>query len=133
MITQKAYWKGRDVAYKSQLTSEIKSNAAEVIRKVNLLLQRSALDDRETIGDANSGWRPPAVNAAIGGATKSKHMTGQAIDVEDNDKALQRWCMANLNVLEEIGLWMEHPRDTPTWCHLQSVPPKSGKRVFYAR
>lgn len=134
MITLAKFWQGRDVKYAKELTTEIKANAAEVIRRVNLLLARAALDDRATDGDANSGWRPPAINSALpNSAPKSKHMKGQAIDVEDADKALQRWCMAHLSVLEELGLWMEHPRDTPTWCHLQSVPPASGKRVFYAK
>lgn len=130
MITPAKFWQGRDIKYAQELTHEIKANATEVQRRVNLLLQRAGFEDR----DATSGWRPSAVNAAIpNAAPKSKHMKGQAIDVEDSDKALQRWCMANLDVLEELGLWMEHPRDTPTWCHLQSVPPASGKRVFYAK
>jgi hypothetical protein len=38
--------------------------------------------------------------------------------------------MENLDVLAEIGLWLEHPISTPRWCHVQTVPPKSGKRVF---
>jgi hypothetical protein len=134
MITLVKFWQGRDVKYASELTKEIKACAAETIRRVNALLARAALDDRSTDGDANSGWRPQAVNAALkGAALLSKHMKGQAVDVEDADKALQRWCMANLDVLEELGLWMEHPRDTPTWTHLQIVPPRSGKRVFYAK
>lgn len=128
MITDKGFWKGRDVAYKAELTAEIKSNAKEVIRRVNLLLARAAVT-----ADASSGWRPASVNANAGGAAKSKHMLGQAIDVQDSSKVLQKWCMVNQHVLEELGLWMEHPRDTPTWCHLQSVPPRSGNRVFYAR
>lgn len=130
MITAARFWQGRDVQYASLLTAELRANAAETIRRVNLLLTRAGFTKR----DSRSGWRPPAVNAATpGAAPMSKHMKCQADDVEDNDKALQQWCMAHQDVLEEIGLWMEHPRDTPTWCHLQTVPPGSGKRVFYAK
>jgi hypothetical protein len=39
--------------------------------------------------------------------------------------------MANLAVLEELQLWLEHPDATPGWCHLQILPPRSGRRVFY--
>lgn len=116
--------------YKSLLTAELKANAVESMRRVNLLLVRAGFTKR----DATSGWRPPVVNAATpGAAPTSKHMQCLAIDIEDEDKALQQWCMAHQDVLEELGLWMEHPRDTPTWCHLQIVPPGSGKRVFYAK
>jgi len=38
--------------------------------------------------------------------------------------------LANTDKLEAIGLWLEHPESTPRWCHVQIVPPASGKRVF---
>jgi hypothetical protein len=41
-----------------------------------------------------------------------------------------RWCLRNLNEMETIGLWMENARWTPTWVHLQTVPPLSGHRVY---
>lgn len=129
MITGAKFWKGRDITYAKELTPAIKANAVEVIRRVNALLTRAGLK----LKDASSGWRPSAVNADAGGAKKSNHMQGLAIDVEDADQALQKWCLKNTAVLEELGLWMEHPRDTPSWCHLQSVAPRSGRRVFYAK
>lgn len=130
MITLAGFYKGRDVKFAKELTDTIKANAKDLMQKVNRLLVIAGLTDR----DATSGWRPSAVNAAtIGAAKKSNHMLGLAVDVADADKQLQRWCLANLNILEELGLWMEHPRDTPTWCHLQTVPPRSGRRVFYAK
>jgi hypothetical protein len=33
-------------------------------------------------------------------------------------------------LLQEIGLWIENPMWTPTWVHLQIVPPHSGRRIF---
>lgn len=130
MITAKGFWRGRDVEFKSQLTAEIKANAEITIERANALLVRAGLESR----DATSGWRPAAVNAATAGAAKkSNHLMGRAVDIADPDKKLQQWCLVNLKVLEELGLWMEHPRDTPTWTHVQIVPPGSGKRVFYAK
>jgi hypothetical protein len=60
----------------------------------------------------------------------SKHFFCQAVDISDPEKKLQQWVKDNLRIIEEIGLWMEDFSYTPTWCHFQSVPPKSGNRFF---
>lgn len=126
-ITLAQYWMGRDGQYRSQLTPEIRANAAETIKRVNALL---AIAGRKHIG-VNSGWRPAAVNAAIkGAAPRSHHLMGRAIDLSDADDSFDEWCMANLPALESVGLWMEHPKATRRWCHLQTVPPRSRARVF---
>ena len=120
------YYMGRDRQYHAELTPELRANARETVRRVNLLLQRAGMARKIT-----SGWRPTAVNAAVPGAAKgSKHISCIAIDLEDRDGRLDAWCMAHLDVLEEIGLWLEHPDATPDWCHLQTLPPGSGNRVF---
>lgn len=120
------YYMGRDQQYYAELTPELRANARETIRRVNLLLQRAGMARKVT-----SGWRPAAVNATVPGAAKgSKHIHCIAIDLEDRDGRLDAWCMAHLEVLEEIGLWLEHPDATPDWCHLQTLPPGSGNRVF---
>jgi len=36
----------------------------------------------------------------------------------------------NTAVMVECGLWAEDFRWTPTWVHLQRIPPKSGKRIY---
>ena len=63
-------------------------------------------------------------------ATKSRHITGEAADVSDPNKAIQVWCLANEQVLIDAGLYMEDFDHTPTWVHFQCVPPKSGHRYF---
>ena len=127
MITLADYYMGRDAKYPDALTPEIEANALELLARVNLLL--------ESFGETrkvNSGWRPPEVNAKTAGAAlKSKHMTGQAIDLEDADGDLDEWCLDNTSELERLQLWHEHPAATKNWAHLQSVPPRSGKRCFY--
>jgi hypothetical protein len=116
---------GRDKKY--PLTDELRSNTDELVEKVRELLTRFGEARRVT-----SGWRPPQVNATTPGAAKrSLHMTCEAVDLEDADGQLDDWCLDHPEVLQEIGLWQEHPAATKGWCHLQVVPPRSGKRVFY--
>lgn len=120
------YYMGRDRLHRAELTRELRANARETVRRANRLLKRAGLSRKVT-----SGWRPSAINAAVpGAAAGSKHISCLAIDLEDRDGRLDAWCMANLAVLEEIGLWLEHPDATPDWCHLQILPPRSGNRVF---
>ena len=127
MILLSDYWMGRDKENISDMTAEILENASETVNRANLLLR--AFGQERTV---NSGWRPPSVNAATpGAALKSKHMTGQAIDLADPEGDLDEWCFEHPDILESIGLWQEHPAATKNWCHLQIVPPKSGRRVFY--
>ena len=127
MITLDDYWMGREEKYKADMTMEILANAGETVLRANLLLD--SFGETRTV---NSGWRPPSVNGATpGAALKSKHMTGQAIDLADPEGDLDQWCLENESVLEELRLWQEHPAATKGWCHLQIVPPKSGRRVFY--
>lgn len=63
-------------------------------------------------------------------ATKSKHLTGQAIDIADKNGELRDWIIANMDQMASIGLWFEDFDHTPGWIHAQIVPPGSGKRVF---
>ena len=127
MIKDSAYWMGRDVKYASELTGEIEENAKELIGRVNNLLASILMGEREV----RSGWRPQGVNDATkNAAASSKHITGQAVDLADNDRSLAKAIMLDPEALETFGLWMEDTRWTPTWVHLQSVPPKSGKRIY---
>jgi hypothetical protein len=135
VITPWDFWKGRDRTFAEALTDEILENGRETIKRANALLA----DFYEVCPTAytrgcNSGWRPPEVNAATRGAAKgSKHLSGQAIDLSDDDDALDRWLMtpAGRAALIAHELFLEHPSATPRWSHLQTVPPRSGNRVFF--
>lgn len=124
-ITVAEYLGQHSAGHESELTDEIRANAAVIVDRANQLLDAFA-EDR----GLRSGWRPAGVNGAVGGASKSKHMTGQAIDINDNDGSLDAFCKDNPALLESIGLWLEIDTATPTWTHCQSVPPKSGRRFF---
>ena len=139
MITLKDYYMGRDETYKSLLTPQLRANASITVASANWLLNAAVSGgiylevhpESKTL--VTSGWRPPAVNAATPTAAKnSKHMTCEAIDIYDADGDLDEWCIDHLDVLEKLGLWLEHPSATLRgWCHVQTVAPRSGKRVFY--
>lgn len=142
MILMSDYWMGRDRTHALALSTEIRRNAEVTVRLANELL---ALARRDAItlevhprhgALVSSGWRPPAINAGTAGAAvNSRHLTGQAIDVYDPDGDLDEWCLAQADLadgaLARLGLWLEHPAATKGWCHLQTVPPRSGRRVFY--
>lgn len=124
-ITEAEYWMGRDVA--NPPTPEIRANVEKLLIALNLI--------RDLYGKpmkVSSGYRPAAANAAAGGAKHSCHLTCEACDFADPDRKLIQWCLRNLDILEKAGLYLESPVNTPTWVHLQTRPPKSGKRVFLA-
>lgn len=112
-----------------QLPADIQSNLKMLHERINKL--RTAYGKPLKVND---GFRRPQDNPK-NGAAKSKHFVGQACDLDDNDAAdLWNWVLANLDLMQEIGLWMEDPRWTHgsvgTWMHFQIVPPGSGKRIF---
>jgi hypothetical protein len=114
---------GRYKARAKSATEAIKDAATVLATRVTELL--IVYGERPPI---TSGYRTPAANRAAGGASKSAHLEGRAVDLADPKGALGRWCMNHLYLLEEHGLWMEDPTVTKTWCHLQSREAKN--RVF---
>ena len=117
---------GRDTQYPDDFNDEIKKNGEQTVDKINLLL---GIWGGHT--EVTSGWRPPSINAATKGAKKkSNHLLALACDLLDRSGDLDSWCLSNLKVLEDIGLWLEDPISTEGWTHLQIVSPKSGRRVF---
>jgi hypothetical protein len=125
-ITLAQYFMGRDAEHGAELTESLRRNAGAMVARANMLLERAGIACA-----VNSGWRPHAVNAQVPNASpRSRHLTCEAIDLADPDDRLDAWCVRHLEVLEALGLWLEHPQATPGWCHLQIVPPRSGRRVF---
>lgn len=60
----------------------------------------------------------------------SAHLAGLAVDIWDRDSKLWRWCLDNIPLLEQEGLYLEDKSATPTWVHFQKRAPKSGNRIF---
>ena len=109
------------------LPEDIQANLLELHEKINKL--------REAYGSplkVNDGLR---LDSTPYGAKSSKHKKGQAVDLDDDDAGtLWFWVMENMDLIAEIGLWMEHGCWTHspkgTWVHFQTVPPNSNKRIF---
>ena len=107
------------------ITHEIEVNISQYLIKINKFFY--IYKDKLLI---NSGLRSVSQNKACGGAKHSKHLLGLACDFSDINHKLVTFCQNNLDILEDIGFWMEDPRQTPTWCHLQIVAPVSKRRIF---
>lgn len=76
-------------------------------------------------GAGDGGFR---LQLSTTGRGKSNHKEGCAIDLYDPKNSLDMW-ITDL-ILVKHGLYREHPDDTPGWCHVQIVPPGSGRRTF---
>ena len=139
LITLDAFYMGRDRTHGHLLGTELRANAEVTVARVNRVLIRAQqagvpLEDHPvTHSPLSSGWRPPDINAATPrAALRSLHIQCAACDVFDPEGVLDDWLLANADtVLKEIGLWLEHPAATKGWAHLQTMPPGSGRRVFY--
>jgi hypothetical protein len=126
VITLAQYFMGRDAEHAVELTEALQRNAETMVARANALLSQACIACA-----VNSGWRPQQINAQVPNASpRSRHLTCEAIDLDDPHGRLDAWCMGHLDVLAAIGLWLEHPNATPGWCHVQIVPPRSGARVF---
>lgn len=79
-------------------------------------------------GTTFGGFRPQ--DCPIG-APDSSHKKGGAVDRYDPKGGIDRWLMANPSVLKEFGVYIEHPDKTPGWSHWSTIPPKSGRHIFY--
>lgn len=106
---------GREKEYKDDYSLEVKGNALDLIKRVNNLLEALQIDAVKV----TSGWRPLAINMRAGGAKRSLHMIGKAVDLADNGP-LKTKILQNSHLLLDYGLWMEHQDSTPTWCHLDT-------------
>ncbi len=116
----------------SDFTQEIKDNVKELIKRINNLGYQppmyfsSCLRSRSVHEHIYKEKGTPTDKIPWG----SKHLSGQAVDIADPKGELADWLMINDKKIEECRLWAEHPDYTKGWVHLQSVPPKSGRRFF---
>jgi hypothetical protein len=128
MVTEKSFWMGRDKTYAGELTTEIKKNADELLKRVNGLLV--AIGRSPIVEQVSSGWRPSSVNAATpGAAKKSSHMIGKAVDIVDRDGKIKALIVAHPELLKKFKLNMEDPASTSVWAHFDSRD-ELGYKIF---
>jgi hypothetical protein len=130
MITQDQYFLGREHSI------EQSQNAITMLGRVNPILRRyesstgrilpiSPKTNSQISGTTNGGFRLPDCTE---GAPNSSHKQARGVDVYDPDNAIDDWLTDT--ILEQFGLFREHPDSTPTWCHLTDRAPASGHRTF---
>lgn len=78
-------------------------------------------------GSGDGGFRAPS---SATGAKGSSHKDANGVDVYDPKRVFAAWCVMNKQALAALGLYMEDPRWTPGWVHLQRVPPRSGHHIY---
>lgn len=131
------YWMGRDSRYRMECTRAIRENADDLLARVNRLLPflesaGVAVEDHPGTGSpVSSGWRPATINAGTpGAAVRSRHLTGEAVDLFDPDGEIDAYLWEHQDLLarQDVDLYMEHPAATKGWCHLQTPPPPSQAR-----
>lgn len=117
----------RRLQYPKEYTAEILDNATKLLEKVNALL----LEHGIMSCTVSSGWRPSAVNGAVGGAKKSGHLTGMAIDIKDGTGDLDKVLSSKPELLRKYGLFLEDPDKTKGWTHLDYIyRPDRPNRIF---
>lgn len=116
--------------YYNEHEKDLKNNISGITNRVNELLNNLGYKGNISI---TSGLRTPSSNAKAGGAKKSNHVIGKAVDIlDDKEQTLANTLVNSQDLLEKYGLYMEDPRYTigksTNWVHLQTTPTK--RRVF---
>lgn len=134
---QKSYFTISELCASSTAKARgIDNTPNEFVRQRLQLLINNILDPaRRKLGKAivvSSGYRCPALNAAVGGATNSQHLTGMAADLVvsggnmDDMRALFKilYDMGNFDQL----IW-EHPKNSK-WIHVSFNPDSARHQVL---
>ena len=124
MISYSAYMMGRDEEFPP--TAEMIANARDLLDRVEAFFKDLGI----LVGDEHlsSGYRPGKHNLAANGASKSPHLNCTGLDLKDPYRKLKTVIFSAPHLLEKHGLYMEDPRYTPTWVHLDTKQRK--RRIF---
>jgi hypothetical protein len=138
MISVEEYFGGK--GKHQDCTAQRRANAVQLLSRVNTLLARAFDEgayewevDPDTGtnisgsrgGSGDGGFR---LSTATTGRLGSSHKEGQGVDIYDPDDHLDEWITDE--ILEQSGLYREHPDHTRGWVHLQTRAPGSGRRTF---
>lgn len=116
--------------HKYPTDAEIDENLKILCERVNVMGLWWGRPLVVTSGLRSRAQQDALIAAGKSKAKKSKHLIGAACDLADADGSLKTWVGENLELMADLGLWAEDFASTPTWCHIQILPPASGARVF---
>lgn len=108
-----------------ECTTEVRIHAADLAERVSRLCDRLGIRPSIT-----SGFRTASANSSAGGKVASAHMTGEAVDIADPKGEIGAAVLSDPGLLSEFDLYVEDPRFTKGWVHLQIRATKSGRRIF---
>ncbi len=114
----------RDIQYPP--TPEMLASANTLLAKIEGLFYDLGIDLNDD--DVSSGYRPGHYNKTAGGSAKSSHLLCLALDLKDPNKKLAKAVLAAPHLLEKWGLYLEDPKYTINWLHLQTRATR--KRIF---
>jgi zinc D-Ala-D-Ala carboxypeptidase len=105
----------------------------EQLTNMELVAEKVFEPLREWVGGPikiNSFFRGSELNRAIGGARKSQHMKGQAMDIDDNygnatNAEMYHWIKENLDFDQLI--WEFGDDDNPNWLHVSYVSKEDNR------
>lgn len=111
------------------VTSDIEANLQILLDRLNQLVPLYGKALLINSGLRSQGFQDDLIKAGKSNAPHSKHLTGEAVDLNDPDGAFHEWCKSRSEILESIGFWCEERQGG--WQHLQISPPHSGHRWFF--
>lgn len=120
------------------VTQEVTENISKLVTTVNALMKYmeaegvvfhvNPITGTYVGGETLGGFRPKSCPI---GADKSAHKRGLAVDLYDKTDEIDAWLMAHASILNQFGLYFEHPKATPRWSHWTVRAPGSKRRFFY--
>lgn len=116
------------VPYGAELTEAQDKNVSKLLAVMNVIRAEYGLPMRVT-----SGFRTHEDEMRIDPAhPKSLHTVGAAVDIYDPDpeRRLWNWCVEHMDLLVELGVYLEDRLYSPSHVHFQIWPPHSGNRIF---
>lgn len=108
-------------------TPEIDTNLQTLLDKMNQVRSAYNVPMIVTSGLRDSAQQQALIAAGKSNAPKSKHLMGQACDIQDLDGTLRDWVKSNMELMETIGFWFEDFDHTKGWVHFQIVQYGSWK------